>query len=172
MTPDDLCFLLCSPLYLYGISTQLKRASSHSLPALPAPKSMTANESAHAFDIMSLDIRIKWEKNSWVSQLTYGDTVLLEGRQLHVRQDIGFAQSFFWFCEEARSLPCEYKAREHALAVKTGRAVDVELLRQKDEGDGLKALRSSKGREGRRSLKLKIRLRDTRKGRAGVYRLE
>jgi hypothetical protein len=133
---------------------------------------MTADASTYTFDIASLEIRIKWEENSWASQLTYGNNVLLEGRQHHVQQKAGFAQSFFCLCEEARFLACEYKAREHAWAVSSGRAVDTDVLRLKDGSGGLKALRNSKGKEGRRSLKLKIRLRDTRKGAAGVYRLE
>lgn len=86
--------------------------------------------------------------NSWAAQLSHGDNMLLEGRQLNVNQEASFVQSFFWFCEEEKFLAYEYKAREGAWA----------------------ARRAGKGgkKEGRRALKLRIRLRDGERSRAGV----
>jgi hypothetical protein len=153
-SPDDLCFLICSPLFLYAITPRLTTPLAPSTPLPPTPKSMTSDKPTNAFDISLLDIRIKWTDNSWVAQLSCSDNILLEGRQLNVKQEVGFVQSFFWFCEEASFLAYEYKAREGAWT-------------PRKSGEG-----RSKTHVGRRSLKLKLRLRDNTRGRAGVWRVE
>jgi hypothetical protein len=171
MPPDDLCFLLRSPLFLYAISPRLYHDSDHAT----APRtfeSMTTRMRAHIFDIAYLEIHIKWDKNSWATQLTHGDGILLEGRERNVRQELGFVQSFLWFCEEASFLAHEYKAREDAWAARKGDAVDVGAV-VKDDGanGGWKAPARSNGKGGRRSLKLLLRLKNTARGPAGVSRL-
>jgi hypothetical protein len=138
--------------------------------------SMTSDNDKHdnAFHISHLEIRIRWHDDSWAAQLLYGDNVLLEGRQLDIEQEVGFVQSFWWFCEEASFLAYEYKAREHAAAVRTGGASDLEPLRRNEEkvdGEWVAPGRS-KGRENRRALKLRIRFRDTVRGAAGVWVVE
>jgi len=128
-----------------------------------------------AFDISNLEIRIKWSDDNWVAQLSYGDNVLLEGRELDAEQETGFVQSFFWFCEEAAFLAYEYKAREHACKVRQGAVLDTEPLENTVVEDGRwRELERSGGRDekGRRSLMLKIRTRSTARGRADVWRME
>jgi hypothetical protein len=72
---------------------------------------------ARAFDVYNLEIRKRWDDGTWVAQLLFDNNVLLEGRQLNAELELGFVQSFFWFCEEATFLAYEFKAREHAKAV-------------------------------------------------------
>lgn len=174
MYVDDLCFLLRSPLFLYAISPRLTTPSSPSTILPPTPKSMTSDMCDTIFEVTHLEIRVKSADDSCVAQLSYGDNVLLEGRQLDVEQEARFVQSIFWFCEEASFLAYEYKAREHAWAVRMGEAVDVEPLMEGNmvKADGPKMLGRSKGRDNRRALKLKIRFRDTKRGPAGVWRVE
>ncbi|KAH3974148.1 hypothetical protein HBI56_090080 [Parastagonospora nodorum] len=153
LTPiDDLCFLLRSPLFLYAVTSRLTPPKP-SDPLPPTPKSMTSesNKPTTIFDLAHLEIRIKWVNNSWAAQLSYGDNVLLEGRQLSVDQESGFVQSFFWFCEEASFLAYEYKAREGAWTARKG-------------GEG-------RTKDGKRALKLRIRMRDGERGSAGVWRI-
>ncbi|KAH7067432.1 hypothetical protein BKA63DRAFT_536897 [Paraphoma chrysanthemicola] len=150
---DDLTFLLRSPLFLYTISPRLIKPATRGTPEPLTPTSMASDaefdKPGSAFDVSYLEIRIKWEDDSWAAQLVYGDNVLLEGRQLDVEQELGFMQSFWWFCEEAIFLAYEFKARE----------------------DAAKVTRSEKTGEKRRSLKLKIRFKDTVRGPAGVWRV-
>ncbi|KAF2026853.1 hypothetical protein EK21DRAFT_102930 [Setomelanomma holmii] len=150
---DDLCFLLRSPLFLYTISPRLIKPSPRFPHEPHTPMSMNHDndKSDNVFDMLHLEICIKWEDDSWTTELLPGENVLLEGRQLDVEQKMGFIQSFWWFCEEASFLAYEYKAREYAAA---GARV---------------ALAKSNGRVDRRSLKLRIRFRDTVKGPAGVW---
>jgi hypothetical protein len=170
MPPDDLCFLLRSPLFLYAISPRLFHDSDATAPR--TPKSTTTRTSAHTFDIAQLEIHIKWDKNSWATQLNHGDSMLLEGRERNVRQELGFVQSFLWFCEEVSFLAHEYKAREDAWAVRRADAVDVEAAFKSDGANGgWKAPARSNGKRGRRSLKLLLRLKNTARGPAGVSRL-
>lgn len=122
------------------------------------------NTTDAAFDLTRLEIRIRWTDNSWAAQLAYNDAVLLEGRQIGVEHEVGFVQSFFWFVEEAVFLAWEYKARE-GIVVEHGDAEVAGLKRTTGRA-------RTKDAEGRRSLKLKIRLRDTARGRAGVWRME
>jgi hypothetical protein len=137
------------------------------------PKSITTETSACIFDITSLDIHIKWDKNGWATQLMHGDSVLLEGRQRNVSQELGFVQSFLWFCEEASFLAHEYKARENAWAAKKGDAANVAGLEQGGKaGGGWKAPTRSKGAKERRSLKLIIRVKNKARGPAGASRVE
>ncbi|KAH8725890.1 hypothetical protein GQ44DRAFT_739374 [Phaeosphaeriaceae sp. PMI808] len=116
---DDLCFLLQSPLFLYAISPRLKRAESRPSyePATPNSVLDDNEEPDHRLDISKLCMRIKWINNSWIVQLRYGTSAILEGCQMNVIQDVGFIQSFFWFCEEANFLAYEYRARENASAL-------------------------------------------------------
>jgi hypothetical protein len=133
---------------------------------------MTTETSADIFVLTSLGIRIKWDKNSWATQLTHGDSMLLEGRERNVRQELGFVQSFLWFCEEASFLAHEYKAREDAWAAKKGEAMNVVQLEQEGKpGGGWKASARSKDGKERRSLKLMIRLKNTARGPAGASRM-
>jgi hypothetical protein len=114
---------------------------------------MPCEEFPNALDISQLNMCIKWTDNTWATHLSYGNNVLLESRQLNVTQDAGCVQSFLWFCDEANFLAYEYKAREGAwMARKSGET-------------------RSRGKEGRRALKLEIRLRDNARGRAGVWRV-
>jgi hypothetical protein len=133
---------------------------------------MTIETSADIFDLASLKIHIKWDKNGWATQLTHGDRMLLEGRERNVRQELGFVQSFLWFCEEASFLAHEYKALEDAWAVKKGEATNVVQLEQGGKsGGGWKAPGRSKGGKERWSLKLMIRLKNTARGPVGVSRM-
>lgn len=86
------------------------------------------------YRVSHLQVRIQWAEDSWVSQLCYGDTMIIEGRDKTVEEDGGLAQSFLWFCEESNFLACEYKAREHALAVKMGTAVDLGVVMREKVG--------------------------------------
>jgi hypothetical protein len=149
--PDDLCFLLRSPLFLYAISLRLFHDTDHAT-APRTLESTTTRTRAHTFDITHLEIHIRWDKNNWATQLTHGDGILLEGRERNVRQELGFVQSFLWFCEEASFLAHEYKAREDAWTAGKGDAIDMKTV-AKDDGanGGWKAPARSKGKEGRRS---------------------
>ncbi|KAH7083808.1 hypothetical protein FB567DRAFT_92379 [Paraphoma chrysanthemicola] len=176
---DDLTFLLRSPLFLYTISPRLTNPVTRGTPEPLTPTSMTSDadfdKPDSAFDVSYLKIRIKWEDDSWAAQLVYGNNVLLEGRQLDIEQELGFMQSFWWFCEEASFLAYEFKAREDAAMVRRGGKVDVEGVteegRLENGVDGWVTPRRSKAGEKRRSLKLKIRFRDTARGPAGVWRV-
>jgi hypothetical protein len=81
-----------------------------------------------------------------------------------VEEEVGFMQCFFWFVEEAAFLAWEYKAREGRVVEKSGMNAE----------DSVWTVGRAKTKDaaGRRSLKLKIRLRDTVRGRAGVWRVE
>ena len=153
------------------------KVNSRSTPDPPTPISMIDNSVDNldnVFDVSNLEIRIKWDDDNWVAQLSYNDNVLLEGRQLNVEQEIGFVQSFFWFCEEASFLAYEFKAREHAFDVRKGTAIDTEPLMQDEvnEDHRWQMPARSKGKEKRRSLKLRIRFRNTARGAAGVWRVD
>jgi hypothetical protein len=135
---------------------------------------MTSDEADTSFDMTHLKIRIKWTDDNWVSQLSYGDKVLLEGRQLDVEQEAGFVQSFFCFCEEATFLAYEFQAREHAWKVSMGESVDMEALVEDCVGEGGRVGMAGRVKAGdkRRALKLKIRFRNTARGPAGIWRVE
>jgi hypothetical protein len=142
----------------------------------PTPKSTTSDQDrqpADGLNVSDLKIRIRWNNDSWVTQFLYGDGVLLEGRQLNVEQEIGFVQSFFWFCEEANSLAYEYKARECVMTVQKGDAIDTEPLKHHGVIDeaGWRMPGRSKAKDSRRSLKMEIRFRNTARGAAGVRRV-
>lgn len=80
-------------------------------------------------------------------------------------------QCFFWFVEEAGLLAWEYKAREGVVLADD----DVYVEGQEKEDNGWEVGRArarARDRVGRRSLKSKIRLRDTLRGRAGLWRVE
>lgn len=81
-----------------------------------------------------------------------------------MEQEVGFVQSFLWFVEEAAFLAWEFRARE---------GVVVERNTQ-DVAEGVWATGRARvnDAQARRSLKLKIRFRDTKRGRAGVWRVE
>jgi hypothetical protein len=135
---------------------------------------MTLDNPNTTLDLTHLEIRIKWTEDAWAAQLCYGENVLLEGRQLGVEQEVGFVQSFLWFCEEASFLAYEFKAREGGWRVRKGEAIDEEPLNEKSVmGDGRAKVsgRSKAGSRGR-ALKLKIRIRNTARGPAGVWRVE
>ena len=91
---------------------------------------------------------------------------------MNVEQEQGFEQSFHWFCEEASFLVYEFRAREHAFAVRMGTAVDTAPLGRDTvpSHDGWQMSTKSKGK--RRALKLLVRLRSTGRGRAGVWRMQ
>ncbi|KAF1940049.1 hypothetical protein EJ02DRAFT_313560, partial [Clathrospora elynae] len=158
---DDLYFLLRSPLFLYAITPRLHRANTSPEPlatGLMTPDSMKdgcfPKESGceDDLDIAKLHMDIKWDGNSWATQLQYGESVLLEGRQLNNIEEISFARSFQWFCEEARFLRYEFKARDHAAAVRLGTAIDTEPV----EVRGEMSRAASDGKRRRRIVKLKI----------------
>ncbi|KAL5115568.1 hypothetical protein ACEQ8H_006544 [Pleosporales sp. CAS-2024a] len=151
---DDLTFLLRSPLFLYAMSRRLTPPATPRMQLPPTPQSVSSDTSSNTFDLAHLAMRIQQDDtNNWVAQLCYGDKVLLEGRQLKATQHAGCEQSFFWFCQEASFLAHEYRAREEAC-----RAIRSKVGRATDKG-------------ARRALKLRIRLRDGPKGKAGVWRV-
>jgi len=167
-TADDLCFLLRSPLFLHAISPRLA-PSPTSTPCPPTPVSIDGDTSG--FNILHLEIRIIYSDSSWATQLCHDNAVLLESRELNVEQEQGFEQSFHWFCEEASFLAYEFKAREHAFAVRMGNAVDTAPLKRDTVlgNDGWPMPAKSKGKGKRKALKLLVRLRSTGRGRAGVW---
>lgn len=129
-----------------------------------------------------------------MTKLTYNNIPLIEGRDMNVQEDEGFEQSFVWFCEEVGFLALEYGARERAFGVRMGWVGDacegvsdevggrksmVVKLRVRKEmlvklevrKETLGRIGKGMGRKERRSLKLKIRLRGTERGRATAFRV-
>ncbi|OAL05535.1 hypothetical protein IQ06DRAFT_312880 [Phaeosphaeriaceae sp. SRC1lsM3a] len=140
-----------SPLFLYAISPRLVSppiVPDACLP--PTPKSILSStyttDPDSVCDLTRLEIRIRWTDNSWAVQLTYNHSVLLEGRQKGVEQEVGFAGFLAW----------EFKAREGVVA----------------ERHDLDVAKGAWATGRARSLKLKIRLRDSKRGRAGAWRVE
>jgi hypothetical protein len=88
-------------------------------------------------------------------------TMYSEGQQIGVEQEVDFVQCFFWFVENASFLAWEYKAREGIVVEKS----DV------DRGWTMGVRARSKD-VAERSLKLKIRIKGSARGRAGVWRVE
>lgn len=119
-------------------------------------------------------MRIKWEHDSWITQLLYGESMLIEGRHAYVEQEVGFSQSFHWFCEEVECLRYEYKAREHAAAVCLGTAIDSDMVDLGEEWTKGRVIRraNSLGKKKQGVVKLKIRLRETCVGLVLAERVE
>lgn len=105
--------------------------------------------------ISMLTVHIKWDGNSWATQLCYGDIMLLEGRQYHTAEEAGFTQSFLWFCEEARFLCYEFTARDYAV---TG-PIDSAKVPSTLEDTACETRTNAHGQKDRRLLKLKFRTR-------------
>jgi hypothetical protein len=170
---DDLAFLLRSPLFLHAISPRLTTPPSAHLPPTPCSTNTAFDKPNDTLDLTYFNIRIQWTETAWVTQLCYGESMLLEGRQIGVEQEVGFGQCFWWFCEEAGFLAWEFKARERAWGVRRGKVVDEELLVEEvggiELGMGMKEKKEPGGKGG---LKLKIRWRDTVKGSVGIWRVD
>ena len=147
---DDLCFLLRSPLFLYAISPRLRHATN--------PLRVNGLIKAEDINIYALNIMIVRDDNSWATQLLYGGTSLIEGRQYITTEQAGFAQSFHWFCDEARFLSCEFHARELAAAEALGTAVSMQPAVVKPMQVDLRQTRSrAVAQKQRRIVKLRIR---------------
>jgi hypothetical protein len=168
--PDDLTFLLRSPLFLYTIRPRLTKCVESSGVEAMSPTLIVEGDSNHDndFNIFVLDIRVKWDDGSWATQLLYADNILLEGRQ-HAEHEVGFFQCFIWFCDEASFLTHEFKAREHTIAMRMGLAKDTEALEIADNDAvavlGMMAV--DKRKTSKRLLKLKVRFKTALRGRAG-----
>jgi hypothetical protein len=103
-------------------------------------------------------MKVTWDGDSWATQLLYGDSSLIEGRQYNTTQKASFVPSFHWFCEEARFLSYEYHAREQAAMVALGTAVDSEPM----EVEVGQTRARSEGHKQRRMVKLNIRYKMAR----------
>ena len=123
---DDLCFLLQSSSFLFATQPRLRLGYAEDNSPLKSTISTLAVNSIHKSEkigigIPKINIMINWECGDWVTQLRHGESMLLEGRQTRVSQDEGFEQSFHFFCDEARFLWFEFKAREDTTAIAIGR---------------------------------------------------
>jgi hypothetical protein len=159
-TTDDLCSLLHSPLFLYAMRPRVRRAkqaAEASRIRMLTPESMNDGRSSpeinrkpdNDVDMENLSMGIQWDGSSWTTRLFYGESTLVEGRQRAPRK-AGSAQSFRWFCDEARFLRYEFSAREHAASVRLGTAIDTGSL------DTLKSNEKAGGARKSRIVKLKI----------------
>ncbi|KAL6709153.1 hypothetical protein ACN47E_001969 [Coniothyrium glycines] len=168
---DDLCSLLQSPLYQYTIAPRLRHDKNSSTYGLLTPQSLESDLHGDNNKVMGkhmyirgLDMRIKWDGASWATQLLHEDCVLVEGRQYSTSQEAGFTQSFHFFCEEAQVLSFEFRAREHAAAVRMGKAIDtVEKISDGQmERERMCTRGNCNGKKMRRIVKLKVRLAGSR----------
>jgi hypothetical protein len=147
---DDLCFLLRSPLFLYAISPRLRHATN-SLRVNGLIKAETIN-------VYALNMMIVRDGSSWATQLLHGGASLIEGRQYMTTEQAGFAQSFHWFCDEARFLSCEFHARELAAAEALGTVVSMQRAVVKPVQVDLRQTRArAAAQKQRRVVKLRIR---------------
>jgi hypothetical protein len=164
-TIDDLCFLLRSPLYLYVVGPRLRharQAAERSRVRMLTPESMdggiaspgTKPEPEDGIDTENVNMDVQWNGDSWVTRLSYGASMLVEGRQ-RAAQKAGCVQSFRWFCDEARFLCYEFSAREHAAAVRLGSMIDTEAL-EVPKGAG-------KTGAAKKNHIVKLKIRPTRK---------
>ncbi|KAF1847070.1 uncharacterized protein K460DRAFT_331694 [Cucurbitaria berberidis CBS 394.84] len=168
---DDLCFLLRSSIFLYAIKPRLQQAKVVGFQlsnGATTPESLENENCREDLDqpndeisIPNLNMRIKWDGDSWATRLRYGESTLLEGRQYNTTQEAGFVQSFHWFCEEARFLWHEFQAREHAAAVRMGASDELSELDPGSKVNETTRARAGAGTKNRRVVKLKIRLRNT-----------
>ncbi|KAJ4362442.1 hypothetical protein N0V83_010535 [Neocucurbitaria cava] len=112
---DDLCFLLSSDLYLYACKPRLRQANLLGYEPAAGVKDpglvdngglskVLPQPSSDAIVIPFLNMKISWDGKSWATQLRYGESTLLEGRQNNTTKEAGFVQSFHWFCDEAEFL--------------------------------------------------------------------
>jgi hypothetical protein len=147
---DDLCFLLRSPLFLYAISPRLRHATN----------SLRVNGliKAENINVYALNMMIVRDGSSWATQLLHGGASLIEGRQYMTTEQAGFAQSFHWFCDEARFLSCEFHARELAAAEALGTVVSMQRAVVKPVQVDLRQTRArAAAQKQRRVVKLRIR---------------
>ncbi|KAG9191321.1 hypothetical protein G6011_09409 [Alternaria panax] len=142
---DDLCFLLCSPLFLYAVSPRLCHAKS--------PWRSSGPKKPVGISIYALNMMIVRDDNGWATQLLYGGTPLIEGRQYIATGNSNFTQSFYWFCDEARFLSCEFHARDEATAEALSTVVDPEPAVVETRQTRARTA----GQKQRRIVKLKIR---------------
>ncbi|KAI5368819.1 hypothetical protein J4E82_010409, partial [Alternaria postmessia] len=156
----DLCFLLRSPLFLYAISPRLRHATN----PLRVDGLIKAEDiNIYALNMMILSligliVDISGDDSSWATQLLYGGTSLIEGRQYITTEQAGFAQSFHWFRDEARFLNCEFHARELAAAEALGIAVSMKPAVVKPVQVDLRQTRArAAAQKQRRIVKLRIR---------------
>ncbi len=103
--------------------------------------------------------------NSWITQLHYGDVVLIEARELNIEERARAQKSVQWFYEEVEFLKHEYMAREKAAADLLGdkavaetrsRIVKLRVGRKTRDAAGD---RVRNGSLKARSMKLKLRMR-------------
>jgi hypothetical protein len=147
---DDLCFLLRSPLFLYAISPRLRHATN----------SLRVNGliKAENINVYALNMMIVRDGSSWATQLLHGGASFIEGRQYMTTEQAGFAQSFHWFCDEARFLSCEFHARELAAAEALGTVVSMQRAVVKPVQVDLRQTRArAAAQKQRRVVKLRIR---------------
>lgn len=147
---DDLCFLLRSPLFLYAISPRLRHATN--------PLRVDGLIKAENINIYALNMMIVRDGSSWATQLLHGGASLIEGRQYMTTEQADFAQSFHWFCDEARFSSCEFHARELAAAEVLGTAVSMQRAVVELVQVDLRQTRArAAAQKQRRVVKLRIR---------------
>jgi predicted NAD-dependent protein-ADP-ribosyltransferase YbiA (DUF1768 family) len=113
---------------------------------------------AENINIYALNMMIVCDGSSWATQLLHSGASLIEGRQYMTTEQAGFAQSFHWFCDEARFLSCEFHARELAAAEALGTAVSMQRAVVKPVQVDLRQTRArAAAQKQRRVVKLRIR---------------
>jgi hypothetical protein len=113
---------------------------------------------AEDINIYALNMMIVRDDNSWATQLLYGGTSLIEGRQYMTTEQTGFTQSFHWFCDEARFLSYEFHARELAAAEALGIAVSMKPAVVKPVQVDLRQTRArAAAQKQHRIVKLRVR---------------
>lgn len=147
---DDLCFLLRSPLFLYALSPRLRHATN--------PLRVDGLIKAEDINIYALNMMIVRDDSSWTTQLLYGGTSLIDGRQYITTEQAGFVQSFHWFCDEARFLSYEFHARELTAAEALGIAVSMKPAVVKPVQVDLRQTRArAAAKKQHRIVKLRVR---------------
>jgi hypothetical protein len=113
---------------------------------------------AENINVYALNMMIVRDGSSWATQLLHGGASFIEGRQYMTTEQAGFAQSFHWFCDEARFLSCEFHARELAAAEALGTVVSMQRAVVKPVQVDLRQTRArAAAQKQRRVVKLRIR---------------
>jgi hypothetical protein len=163
---ENLMFLLNSPLFLYAIGPRVRPANAHlrlSPYKGPDPPKSAVIEARH------LSIAVGYDGSGYFTQLRYGASVLIDGRELvsaddqEIERRSQYRRGVQWFCDEVAFLGYEYRAREEAAETTLGcglmKNVRSKVVTLRVGKERLAALEAKKCGRGQKERWMKLKLR-------------